>query len=171
MVLNVVGVLYTSCDRRILKEAGIVDVEESLARVSLFQRLDKRDVRSLARLVREQEYTAGQVILQAGQPGLGLFVIAEGAAEVIRGNQVINRLGAGDFFGEMSLLDDLTRTADVRALEATRCLTLSKWEFLGELESHPQMALSLLPMLSRRIRAAEDRVDHLLGELGRNSPA
>jgi len=147
-----------------------MDIEELLERVSLFQRLDKRHIRSLARLVREQEYAPGQMILQAGQAGLGLYVIGEGAAEVIRGNQVINRLGPGDFFGEMSLLDDLPRTADVRASAPMHCYTLSKWEFLGELESHPQMALSLLPMLSRRIRAAKDRVDHLLFELGRNGP-
>jgi CRP-like cAMP-binding protein len=146
-----------------------MDVEELLERVSLFQRLEKRHIRSLTRLVREQEYQPGQLMVQEGQSGLGLYIIAEGTAEVIRGNQVLGTLGAGDFFGEMALLDDLPRTADVRASVPTRCLTLSKWEFLGELESHPQMALPLLPMLSRRIRAAEERVDHLLSELGRSS--
>ncbi|MGH2409790.1 MAG: cyclic nucleotide-binding domain-containing protein [Chloroflexota bacterium] len=146
-----------------------MDVEELLERVSLFQRLEKRHIRSLIRLTREQEYTQGQLMVQAGQAGLGLYIIAEGAADVLRGNQVLRKLVAGDFFGEMALLDDLPRTADVRASAPTRCLTLSKWEFLGELESHPQMALPLLPMLSRRIRTAEDRVDHLLAELGRGT--
>ncbi|HVC80786.1 MAG TPA: cyclic nucleotide-binding domain-containing protein [Chloroflexota bacterium] len=146
-----------------------MDVEELLERVSLFQRLEKRHIRSLIRLTREQEYTQGQLMVQAGQAGLGLYIIAEGAADVLRGNQVLRRLVAGDFFGEMALLDDLPRTADVRASVPSRCLTLSKWEFLGELESHPQMALPLLPMLSRRIRTAEDRVDHLLAELGRSN--
>ncbi|HEY8285916.1 MAG TPA: cyclic nucleotide-binding domain-containing protein [Chloroflexota bacterium] len=146
-----------------------MEVEELLERVSLFQRLEKRHIRSLIRLTREQEYAPGQLMVQAGQAGLGLYIIAEGTAEVLRGNQVLRQLTAGDFFGEMALLDDLPRTADVRASTPTRCLTLSKWEFLGELESHPQMALPLLPMLSRRIRTAEDRVDHLLAELGRGS--
>jgi CRP-like cAMP-binding protein len=142
--------------------------EELLASVSLFQKLDKKDVRSLARLVREQVYAPDQVIVQEGQPGLGLYVIADGHAEVTKGGRVLRELSAGDFFGEMSLLDDLPRTADVRATAPTRCLTLAKWEFLGELESHPQMALPLLPMLSRRVRAAEDHVDRLRGELGRS---
>ncbi len=146
-----------------------MDKEQLLASVSLFQKLDKKHIRSLARLVREQEYQPGQTMVQEGQPGLGLFVIAEGKAEVVRGNHVIRQLGVGDFFGEMSLLDDLPRTADVRAITPTRCLTLAKWEFLGELESHPQMALPLLPMLSRRVRASEDRVDTLLSELGRSA--
>jgi CRP-like cAMP-binding protein len=143
--------------------------EELLASVSLFQRLDKKDIRALARLVREQEYAPGQVIVQEGQPGLGLYVIASGHAEVVQGSRILRELSTGDFFGEMSLLDDLPRTADVRASAQTRCLTLAKWEFLGELESHPQMALPLLPVLSRRVRAAEERVDRLLGELGRSS--
>lgn len=143
--------------------------EELLASVSLFQKLDKKDIRSLARLVREQEYAPGQMIVQEGQPGLGLYVIAAGHAEVVQGSRVLRELTTGDFFGEMSLLDDLPRTADVRATSNTRCLTLAKWEFLGELEAHPQMALPLLPMLSRRARAAEERVDRLIGELGRSS--
>jgi CRP-like cAMP-binding protein len=72
----------------------------------------------------------------------------------------------GDFFGEIALLDDLPRTADVRAATETTCLTLAKWEFLGELEAHPLMALPLLPMLSLRIREAEARADRLQEELG-----
>ncbi len=143
-------------------------IEELLASVALFQNLDKKDVRSLARLVRDRNYAAGQVIVQEGQPGLGLFVIAEGHAQVVQGSRVLRELSTGDFFGEMSLLDDLPRTADVRATAPTRCVTLAKWEFLGELEAHPKMALPLLPMLSRRVRVAEERADHLQGELGRS---
>ncbi|HWE62620.1 MAG TPA: cyclic nucleotide-binding domain-containing protein [Chloroflexota bacterium] len=146
-----------------------MDSEQLLGHVSLFQRLDKKHVRQLARLMREQQYVPGQVIVQEGQSGLGLYIIAEGSAEVLRGDTILRTLNTGDFFGEMSLLDDLPRTASVRAAAPTRCLTLTKWEFLGELESHPQMALPLLPMLSRRVRAAEERADHLRGELTRES--
>jgi CRP-like cAMP-binding protein len=146
-----------------------MDSEELLAHVSLFQRMDKRDIRQLARLAREQQYAPGQTIVQEGQSGLGLYIIAEGSAEVVQGASVLRTLSAGDFFGEMSLLDDLPRTATVRAANSCRCLTLTKWEFLGELEAHPQMALPLLPMLSRRVRAAEERADHLKGELARES--
>jgi CRP-like cAMP-binding protein len=146
-----------------------MDSEQLIARVSLFQKMDKRHIRQLARLVREQQYTPGQVIVQEGQPGLGLYIIAEGSAEVVQGESILRTLGEGDFFGEMSLLDDLPRTATVRAATPARCLTLTKWEFLGELETHPQMALPMLPMLSRRVRAAEERADHLRGELARES--
>jgi CRP-like cAMP-binding protein len=140
--------------------------EQLLASVSLFRKLDKRDIRSLARLVKEQHYGPGQPIVVEGQTGLGLYIISDGSAEVARGNRSIKKLGVGDFFGEIALLDDLPRTADVRAITETTCLTLAKWEFLGELEAHPQMALPLLPMLSMRIREVEARADRLQEELG-----
>ena len=141
-----------------------MDIEQLLASVSLFQKLDRRDIRSLARLVKEQSYPPGKLIVIEGQPGLGLYVIAEGSADVVQGGRVLRTLKDGDFFGEMSLIDDMPRTADVRAATQVRCLTLAKWEFLGELESHPKMALPLLPMLSRRVRTAEERADRLQGE-------
>jgi CRP-like cAMP-binding protein len=143
--------------------------EELLARVSLFKKLDKRHIRSLARLVKEQHFGPGQAIVVEGQTGLGLYVISEGAAQVVRGTRVIKELGVGDFFGEMALLDDLPRTADVRSTTQTTCLSLAKWEFLGELEAHPQMALPLLPMLSIRLREADARADRLQEELGRGA--
>jgi CRP-like cAMP-binding protein len=143
--------------------------EELLASVSLFKKLDNRSIKSFARLVKTQHYAAGQPIVQEGQAGLGLYVIAEGAAEVKRGTRVLKKLGVGDFFGEMALLDDLPRTADVRATAQTTCLTLAKWEFLGELEAHPTMALPLLPMLSLRVREAEERADRLHEELGHST--
>jgi CRP/FNR family transcriptional regulator len=143
--------------------------EELLASVSLFQRLDGRAIKSLARLVKERTYAAGQPVVQEGETGLGLYVISAGAAEVVRGSRVLKRLGVGDFFGEMALLDDLPRTASVKATLDTTCLTLAKWEFLGELEAHPAMALPLLPMLSRRVRDAEERADRLREELGQHA--
>jgi CRP/FNR family cyclic AMP-dependent transcriptional regulator len=141
--------------------------EQLLASVSLFRRLDGRAVKSLSRLVKERMYPAGTPIVREGQPGLGLYIISVGSAEVRRGTRVYKKLGVGDFFGEVALLDDMPRTADVIAEVDTVCLTLLKWEFLGELEAHPAMALPLLPVLSRRIREAEERADRLREELGR----
>ena len=146
-----------------------MSTEDLLASVSLFQKLEKRQIRQLARLVREQEFPAGHKIVEEGHEGLGLYIIADGEAEVLRGSTVIDHLGPGKFFGEMSLLDDMPRTATVRAMTPVRCLSLTKWEFLGELSVHPQMALPMLPMLVRRTRAAEDRADRLKAEFTRES--
>jgi CRP-like cAMP-binding protein len=65
---------------------------------------------------------------------------------------VLDQLGPGLFFGEMALLDDRPRTATIVALEDTTCLTLWSGHFRVQLESHPEMALALLPELARRWR-------------------
>jgi len=71
--------------------------------------------------------------------------------------QKIATLGPGDVFGEMALLDEFPRSATARAVEPTTALGIQRWHFRGILESHPQIALALLPMLTRRIRNAEGR--------------
>ncbi len=144
-------------------------VDDLLAHVSMFERLDGRAIKSLARLLKTQEYPAGRNIVAEGQLGLGLYIVLEGTCEVLRAGRLLQTLGPGDFFGETALLDDLPRTADVKATTPTVCATLAKWEFLGELEAHPEMALPLLPMLSRRLRAAEARADLLAEELNKTA--
>ena len=138
--------------------------EDLLARVGLFHSLNKKHIAQLARLTTSQHYAPGQTIVRQGDTGLGLYVIASGSVEVrhetsSQEHTVLNTLGPGAVFGEMALLDDYPRSATVVALEPTECLTLTKWHFLAELESHPEMALPLLPVLSRRVRAAEQRQD------------
>ncbi|HZS88341.1 MAG TPA: cyclic nucleotide-binding domain-containing protein [Chloroflexota bacterium] len=138
--------------------------EELLARVDLFRSLNKKHLAQVARLAERQQYAPGQVIVKQGDTGLGLYVIVSGSVDVQQeraGAEPINlnSLGPGDFFGEMALLDDYPRSATVIAREPTECLTLSKWHFLAELESHPEMALPLLPVLSRRLRAAMLRAE------------
>jgi CRP-like cAMP-binding protein len=138
--------------------------EELLARVDLFRSLNKKHLSQVARLAERQQFAAGQIIVKQGDTGLGLYVIASGRVEAVQERAgaealVLNTLGPGDFFGEMALLDDYPRSASVIAMEPTECLTLSKWHFLAELESHPEMALPLLPVLSRRVRAAMQRAE------------
>ena len=70
------------------------------------------------------------------------------------------RLGAGQFFGEMSLFDNEPRSADVVALQPSRLVAVSKWEFWGFAASEPSVVLSVLEEMSRRLRAA----DHALAE-------
>lgn len=90
----------------------------------------------------------------------GQFSIAKGRVEVVHGldsgsERQLTTLGAGEFFGEMGLLDGYPCSVSVRALEDTECLVLSRSGFLGELRHNPQMAVSMLPVLSARLRQAE----------------
>jgi CRP/FNR family transcriptional regulator len=130
-----------------------------LRRVPLFQELDDHTLREIANAAVEQRWEAGQEIVRQGDTGVGMFVVRSGKVEIVQEHdgkhEKIRELGPGDFFGDMALLDEFPRSATVRALEPTTCLGLTRWHFRGILESHPQIALKFLPILTKRLRAAE----------------
>lgn len=132
---------------------------EFLKRVQLFEDLDQRSLESIANSAVEQSYQPGQEIVRQGDTGVGAFIIRSGRVEVVQerggSSERLGELKAGDVFGEMALLDEFPRSATVRAIEPTTCLGIQRWHFKGILESHPQLALALLPVLTRRLRAAE----------------
>ncbi len=136
--------------------AGNVDF---LKRVRLFEDLDQKSLESIANSAVEQSYQVGQEVVRQGDTGVGAFIIRSGRVEVVQDHagtvERIGELRSGDVFGEMALLDEFPRSATVRALEPTTCLGIQRWHFRGILESHPQIALALLPVLTRRLRAAE----------------
>jgi CRP/FNR family transcriptional regulator len=136
--------------------------EEILAQVPLFRDLAPREIQILASSCREREYPAGAVLLRQGETGVGLFVIVEGRVRVTQhreGGQEyeLAMLGKGDVVGEMSLLDDLPRSATATALEPTRALVLPVWDFRAVLRESPDIGIKLLAVMSRRLRQAEQR--------------
>ena len=134
-----------------------------LAKVPLFKGLGKRQLEKLARIMVDRTCDEGEVIVPQGQTGYGFFVIASGAAKAVRersdGSEVVvNTFGPGDFFGELSMLDDGPRTATVLATEPTRCLVLPRWNFLGVLRQDGEMTVSIMVELAKRFRSALDTV-------------
>ena len=136
-----------------------------LRKVPLFEDMDDHTLREVANAAVEQKWEAGQEIVRQGDTGVGMFVIRSGRVEVVQQRdgkaEKINEIGAGGFFGDMALLDEFPRTATVRAVEPTTCLGLTRWHFRGLLESHPQIALKLLPVLTKRLRKAEANQHHI----------
>lgn len=132
-----------------------------LGRVPLFTDLGRRELHRLAATSVERDYPAGTTILHQGQPGAGLFIIVSGKARVGReeegGMRHLAELGSGDVFGEMSLLDDLPRSATVVAVEPVRVLLLPVYDFRSALREDGDMCIRLLAVLSRRLRRAEQR--------------
>ena len=132
---------------------------EFLKHVRLFEDLDQRSLESIANSAVEQSYQPGQDVVRQGDTGVGAFIIRSGRVEVVQERngktERIGELKAGEVFGEMALLDEFPRSATVRAIEPTTCLGIQRWHFRGILESHPQIALALLPVLTRRLRNAE----------------
>lgn len=132
-------------------------LEDTLAAVPLFSELGRRDLSRLAKATVSRRFTGGDVIVKEGDQAVAFYIISKGKAEVVKGERTLATLGQGDFFGEMSLLDGYLRSASVRAAEETECLVLSRWDFLAELRSSPHIAVAMLPVLSRRLREADER--------------
>jgi CRP/FNR family cyclic AMP-dependent transcriptional regulator len=132
---------------------------EILAKVPLFSMLDQRDLAALAASARERQYQAGEDLIRQGDTGVGLFVLTRGHVHITQVRQGetydLGVLGAGQVIGELSLLDDLPRTATVTATEPSTVIIVPIWDFRAALRENPSMALNLLSSLSRRIRKIE----------------
>jgi CRP/FNR family transcriptional regulator, cyclic AMP receptor protein len=141
--------------RRGAAQRGIAERERALAPVPLFAGLSKRHLRAVARASGIAEHREGRTMVQEGASGSVFFVILEGAADVVRKGRRLARLGPGDFFGEMSLLDGGPRTASVVTVEPSRFLTLSGRDFQRILGQEPALASRLLKAMASRLREQE----------------
>jgi len=138
-----------------------------LQRVPLFSQLSAVELQRVVDVARERAYPRNSVILFEDDPGDALFVVATGQVKVVLigedGREVIlSVMGPGEFFGEMSLLDDEPRSAHVIAMEDSSLAVLRREDFEGILTSTPQIALALLRELSRRLRRADEKVGSLV---------
>ena len=131
--------------------------EDVIAQVPLFSDLSQRELQVLAANCREREYPADATLMREGETGVGLFVIVSGKVRVSQqtGSGDTRELGTferGAVLGEMSLLDDLPRTATVVALEPTKALVIPVWDFRAVLRESPEIGIKLLAVMSRRLR-------------------
>ena len=127
---------------------------EQLKRVRLFQDLDRKELQSLASSFKERTFNAGETVASEGSGGVGFFVIDEGEAKVtLRGDERA-RLRPGDYFGELALIDEGTRTATITAETDMRCYGLTSWEFRPLVESNSAIAWKLLQALAKQLREA-----------------
>ncbi len=129
-----------------------------LEKVPLFKGLSQRQLELVARLADEIEVPAGERLATAGKTGHELFVIVEGQATVTvpRGRTV--RLGPGEFFGEMSLIDGGPRSATVEAATPMKLLVVGHREFWSLLNGTPLLVGKIMRTLSQRLRDAEAAV-------------
>ena len=126
-----------------------------LEKVTIFEGATQRQLRAVAAISRVVEMPAGSMLTRAGEPGDEFFVIVDGAAVVEVSPRKRRRLGPGDFFGEMSLLDGEPRSATVRAETDMRLLVIVRRHFQALLAEVPDLTIKLLGTLTRRIRQLE----------------
>jgi CRP-like cAMP-binding protein len=130
---------------------------EYLKRTALFAGFSDRQIAGVLAVANERHFAAGEQIIRQGEEGgVGFYLVLEGLTEVQAGDAVLARLGPGEYFGEMALLlEDTPRTADVVALEDTRCLVITQWAFRSLLVAHPDMSVAIMGELARRLRDTE----------------
>ena len=135
---------------------------ELLDRVDLFRGLGGVPLSAIADKAVEVAFPSGRPIARQGEVGTGFFLIVNGAARVTRDGDTIATLGPGDFFGELSLLDQQPRVATVQAdgPTPTVCLAIASWEFERLLEEQPRVAIGLLKGVARRLRDVTDQHRH-----------
>jgi CRP-like cAMP-binding protein len=135
----------------------VTDVVESLKGVPLFAGVKDRELKRLAKVMRENSFAEGKTITTEGHSGVGFFVIEHGNATVSLRGDIVRTLGPGDHFGEIALIDEGPRSATVVATTDLRCRGMAAWEFRSFVQEHPEVAWPLLETLAARLREAEDR--------------
>jgi CRP/FNR family transcriptional regulator, cyclic AMP receptor protein len=128
-----------------------------LRKVNLFSGLDDRELESLADEFNERRFSPGDTIALEGEGGLMFFVVDSGEASVEVHGEEVARLGPGDSFGEIALIDRRPRTATVTAVSDLRTYGLPVFVFRPYVEARPQIAWKLLEAMADRLAAAESR--------------
>lgn len=130
---------------------------QHLAKVPLFSRCDKKELRAISRRATELRFDSGRQLTRENAHGNEFFVIVSGKAKVIRGDSEVATLGPGDFFGEMALLENAPRTATVTVEEPMEALVIDGREFRSLLEEAPELSFKLMAGMAARIRELDDR--------------
>ena len=128
---------------------------ERLEEVNLLEGCTRRQLKAIAKISEIIEVPAGTVLARMGQPGEAFFVILDGHARVEVSPRKRSRLGPGQYFGEMSLLDGGPRSASVVAETPLRLLVIKRRDFSTLLREATDLTQSLLVTLSHRVRVAE----------------
>jgi CRP/FNR family cyclic AMP-dependent transcriptional regulator len=140
---------------------------ELLRGVDLFSALEDSQVDTLASMIIEKGFKKGEIILmEDDDTSQSLFIIAKGEVKVVLTAEdgreaILASLKEGDFFGEMSLLDGEPRSATVRAVEDSRLYAIRREDFLAALRKQPDLALTLLGEMSKRLRRSNRQISSL----------
>jgi CRP-like cAMP-binding protein len=124
---------------------------ELIRKVPLFSKLNKKGLEDVAHLADELDLPKGKVMAEEGDRGREFFVLLEGEADVTKGDRSINRLGKGDFFGEIALVTRMPRTASVTAMSDVRVLVVTERDFGALLKRSPEISRGVAEALAERI--------------------
>jgi len=142
------------------------DASEALKLVPFFNNLNQEEVGNLSQRLVPRRFNAGQIIFHHGDPGGLLYIIGRGKVKITHSTPdgqeaMLAIFGAGDFFGELALLDDSPRSATVEALEPTETMTLHRDEFIRYIHNNPNFSLHVLQTLAQHIRRLNNQLSDI----------
>ncbi len=137
-----------------------------LRNVPIFADLEDKELERIARLGTRQKYKKGNIVVLERESGAALFVIISGKVKVVRTDEegrevILSMFGPGEFFGEMSLLDGLARSASVVAVSKAELFMIHRRDFLETMHQFPAIAIALLAELAMRLRKADMQIKSL----------
>lgn len=129
---------------------------ELLKSVPLFSECSRKHLNEIAGIADEIDLRDGKELTQEGRPGREFFVLVDGTADVKKGSRRVNRLGPGDFFGEIALVRQTPRTATVVATSPIRALVITERSFRSLLEHQPEIQGKVMSALAARLGPDEN---------------
>ena len=144
-----------------------MSVASTLSEVPMFSQLRENDIARLAGVTQERSYPKNSLIVFADDPGDALYVVLSGQVKIVIGAEdgrevILSIRGEGEFFGEMSLIDDEPRSAHVIAMENSKLLILRRDDFNRCVREMPEIATGLLRALCKRLRQADSMIGSLV---------
>lgn len=144
-------------------EITIPDKILLLKGIEIFEDLSVSELAAVASVTEEIVCPPGEIVIKEGDPGETMYLLIKGEVSVIKGQAEgheieLDRIGAGDYFGEMALFEDVVRSATIRTEQESRILVLHKQEFKEIVREYPQIALHICKVLSGRIRKLHKKV-------------
>lgn len=145
---------------------AVATESDLLERVPLLAALTDADREALARSATRRRYRRGDIIFQKDDPGHSLFIVARGSVRIYLpsaqgADLTLAVLGAGQFFGDLSLLDGRPRSASAGALAETNVVILERGDFAELVSSRPEAAMSVLAVIARRLRETDEMASDL----------
>lgn len=139
---------------------------EYIKNIPLFSELSPDEVEHLEKSLEIREYPSGSIVVYRGNIGHVLYLVLEGEVKVVQTSQegkelILNTLQPGDYFGEMSVIDHMSRSATIIATKPSRFMVITRDILIDQIIQHPKLALRLLSEMSRRLREADEQISSL----------
>jgi CRP-like cAMP-binding protein len=124
-----------------------------LSKIPIFRDLNKKELRSIERILHRRIFSPDEIIFREGDPGVGMYIIENGRVNIILGKQekLLAVISNGEFFGEIALLSETPRTATAKAVKETQMLGFFQSDLFGLLETNPRMGNKIMIRLAQMI--------------------